>query len=276
MSNIFLKSFYNNVKDESWPIINTYDDFLKLPQDIQSECFYNHQLNQRLNEIESPDYWRNTLTKVYRYKNLAYLPVAKCGSSYYINLFHRQLNWESCNFSELDPGTICFGLFMDPIQRYLKGITEWVWNNFLPAVNYDISKVPESILRTIIIGDVHSLPYTTTLGTILDKVNCIPISGRSDSDIKKILTNLFRTQNHNIDLPVNDKKIHVSSELKIKLYNLIKENFDAYPVGDTDRCNSLEFCGRAEYLHILLSSDLKFYRDLVAKFDPNWKKILYN
>jgi hypothetical protein len=273
MTDIFLKDFYNRVRDESWPVVNTYDDFLKLPSHIQTECLYDHKLNYRLAEMESPEYWRTQIIDVYRYKNLAYLPIGKCASTYYTNLFHEKLGWEKCKFLNLAPETVCFGLFNNPTERYLKGLTEWTWNNILPMVDYDISKIFSPMLKTILIGDAHSLPYYTTFGSILDKVNCIPMSGKSDNEIKKILTNLFKSQNHNIALPLNDEKMHKSSDSKLKLYNLIKENFEIYPIGDKNRCGSSEFRGRVEFMHILLSSDLKFYRNLIQTFDPDWQQI---
>jgi hypothetical protein len=216
MTDIFLKDFYNKVSDRSWPTIKNYSDFLKLPLHIQNECLNIHGLPQRLEQIESSEYWSNILAKVYQYKNLAYLPVPKCASTYYINLFCNQLDWKECNFLDLEPGTVCFGLFDDPTTRYLKGITEWVWNQVLPMVDYDISRVSSSVLKTIVVGDTHSLPYTTTFGTVLSKINCIPMDGKSDQQIKQILTNLFKSQKHNITLPINDNKIHQSSDLKLK------------------------------------------------------------
>jgi len=268
MTDIFLKDFYNNVRDDSWPTIKNYNNFLKLPSYIQEECKNQHNMNYRINEIESSDYWRNGIAKVYRYKNLAYFPVAKCASTYYIDLFHKQLEWEECFFSDLEPDTVCFGLFHEPMYRYLKGIAEWAWCQIMPHYNYDLSKVPASILKTIIIGDCHSLPYTLSFGTMLDKINCIPLTGYSDTQIKQYLNNLFQSQKHNIILPPHSTKTHESGELKLKLYNLVEESFENSIKGDIT-----EFIGRPEFTYILLSADLKFYRNLIHSFDPQWQQI---
>lgn len=268
MTDIFLKDFYKNVKDTSWPEIDNYSDFLKLPSYIQEECVNLHKVNSRLDEIESPDHWRDLLSTVYRFENLAYLPVYKCASTHYIDLFHNQLEWTECRFSDLEPGTICFGLFQEPTVRYLKGITEWVWRHLMPHVNYELDRVPVSVLKTILVGDVHSLPYTITLKSILDKINCIPMGEQSDSQIKQSLTNLFKSQKHNITIPTNNSRTYESSELKLQLYNAVKENFKNSIGGDLH-----EFNGRAEYTYLLLSADLKFYHNLITSFDPHWQQV---
>jgi hypothetical protein len=40
-----LKKFYSNVKDSTWPICNTLDDFLNLPTHIQTECKIIHNID---------------------------------------------------------------------------------------------------------------------------------------------------------------------------------------------------------------------------------------
>jgi hypothetical protein len=88
MSNFYLVDFYNSVKDSGWPEIETYDDFLELPEYIREECINTHNLTTRFDQIESPEYWQNLLTTVLQYENLAYVPVAKCASTYYITFLN--------------------------------------------------------------------------------------------------------------------------------------------------------------------------------------------
>lgn len=268
MSDIFFKKFYSDVKDVSWPEVETHQDFLKLPDHVRDECAKSHNLNQRLEQLESQIYWQTLLVKVYRYENLAFLPVPKCGSVHYTTIFQDQLGWEECNFSELAPGTVCFGLFEEPITRYLKGITEWLWVHVLPTVGNNIEQIPQSLLKTVIVGDLHSLPYTVWLGPLLEKINCIPIHQATDEQTAQHLNTLFKTQNHNIKIPFTHKRLHRSNETKLKLYNLVKQVFNNYlPNKDA------EYLARGEATYLLLSPDLKFYRNLISTFDPTWQTV---
>jgi hypothetical protein len=151
-------------------------------------------------------------------------------------------------------------------MRYLKGITEWIWLNFKSKKDIDID-----IISTAIIGDMHSLPYTTTLGTWLGQINCIPMNHKTDDQIKKHLMDLFASQNYDIKIPPGSERVHESNPEKLELFNQIKKSFNHHYVYDDK--NMLMSSGRLEYLHILLSADLKFYRDLTTNFDPQWKQI---
>ena len=91
MSEIFLQKFYDNVKDPSWPqLIETYSDFVKLPDSIKNECYQQHGLESTLNQIEDSDYWlasHRSRVVVYRHHSLVFIPVPKCGFIYYHDLF---------------------------------------------------------------------------------------------------------------------------------------------------------------------------------------------
>lgn len=269
MTDIFFKKFYNDVKDKSWPMVENYPDFLKLPAQIRQECVDLHDLNHRLDQIESQSYWRDSLLTVYCHEDLAFLPVPKCASSYYTNLFENTLGWKKTNILDLEPGTMCVGIFEEPITRYLKGITEWAFKKILPVMDYDINKIPPVLLKSIIVGDLHSISYTTTLGPWLDRINCIPMYQQSDEQIKTHMMNLFATQNHNIKLPINDQKLNRSTQLKLDLYKLVKQLFEDSVINDKD----YEY--RSEFTYLMLSPDLKFYHNLLVKFDPSWQQIKF-
>jgi hypothetical protein len=49
-----LKKFYLNVKDSTWPNCNTVDDFLKLPDYIQTECKTVHKIDDNVFHHPSP------------------------------------------------------------------------------------------------------------------------------------------------------------------------------------------------------------------------------
>jgi N-dimethylarginine dimethylaminohydrolase len=56
-----IQQFINQVRDESWPECHTLDDFYKLPQYIQDECFEQHNLGQLLSLQNS---WDNIIGHV--------------------------------------------------------------------------------------------------------------------------------------------------------------------------------------------------------------------
>ena len=248
-------------------MVENYADFLKLPKRIQRECLDLHGLDRRLEQMESQSYWRDSLINVYCHENLAFLPVMKCASVYYIDLFKNTLGWKKTNILDVEPGTVCFGIFDEPITRYLKAITEWVWRKILPVWNYDINSIPPVLLKSVIVGDLHSIPYTMSLGPWLDKINCIPMYQQSDEQIKTHMMNLFATQNHNIKLSINDQKLNQSDQLKLDVYKLVKQVFEDYSIEDE------EYEARGEFTYLMLSPDLKFYHNLLVTFDPSWQQI---
>lgn len=61
-----IKNSYDNIKDPSWPVVNTMDDFNLLPQHIKDECITVH--NIKLHELnkESPDCPRYILREFFK------------------------------------------------------------------------------------------------------------------------------------------------------------------------------------------------------------------
>jgi len=267
MSDLFFKKFYNEVKDSTWPDVENYFDFLNLPVNIRTECVNLHYMHQRINQIESPTYWQTSTAIALQYKNLAYIPVPKCASMYYTKFF-TELNWKEVNISELEPDTVCFGILQEPASRYLKGITEWVFNELMPIFDYDANAIPVGILNTLLIGDSHSLPYTTKFGPWLEQINFIPMYQKTDDLIKQHLMDLFLSQDCDIKIPLSIPRVHESDAIKLELYRLVQQSFE-----DESLSKLKNYNGRLENLYVLLSEDLKFYRNLVNTFDPTWQTI---
>lgn len=48
-----IKNFYSNVKDESWPDCESFEEFFALPAHIQQECYEVHNLSHWLNHTDS-------------------------------------------------------------------------------------------------------------------------------------------------------------------------------------------------------------------------------
>jgi hypothetical protein len=45
-----LQIFYNNIRDSSWPVCNSFDDFYNLPEHIQKECVEVHNLHDYITD----------------------------------------------------------------------------------------------------------------------------------------------------------------------------------------------------------------------------------
>jgi hypothetical protein len=282
MIDIELKNFYNNVKDPLWPEINNYLDFCKLPADIKNECYTVHNFQQRKNQIEDISYWNNLTTKVYQFQDLVYVPVAKCAHTYYTHLFS-QMGWKERLLHEIDlSSSNAFGLLLHPFTRWSKGISEWVcsagYYASIDAVSAHRALTPENelpvdynkfkndtnlhkLIKTAIIGDTHTVPYTVAFNKIIDQINWLPMDYfSSDNEIKISLMNFFNVVGHTVDIPLDNKRAWSASSDKIQLRNFINNLFL------TD--------GRSIYeLYKIYANDLKFYHNLVDKFDPQWSLI---
>lgn len=295
MVDIELKKFYDSVKDPSWPNITNYIDFCKLPTNIKNECNTLHNFQQRKKQIEDCNYWQEITFVGYQYKDLMYIPIPKCASTYYINLFNT-MGWKKKTISEIDINSVVmFGFVMHPFTRWVKGITEWIASSYYESVpeyhsdeslintadirayhratknnnrpvnwgqfSADIQKTNiKNILDTVVIGDVHSIPLSVMFGNLINRVNCIPMDMfSSDDDIKISLMEFFKKHNHTIDIPLNTTRAWRSSEGKLKIATTVEEFYKS----STDR---------HYHLYKIYATDLKFYHNLVDTFDPSWQR----
>ena len=176
MSDYYIKNFYDRVKDSSWPEINSYNDFLNLPTEIQDECITAHRLPARLKELEDVNYWRyhQIHTIGYQYKNLVYVPVYKCANTYYTNFFKNQ-NWTKIHLQDLNFNkTIAFGLMMNPMTRRVKGITQVLCksynNDFDTVIKLLESEGFSNFIAKVAVLDSHTVPYTIAFGKLLNNL----------------------------------------------------------------------------------------------------------
>ena len=266
MSDVFFQRFYNDVKDPAWPDnVENYCDFVKLPEYIKQECFTEHNLDDRLTQLEDADYWFANGFRgqpAYRYENLIFLPVQKCGYAYYTDLFER-MDWQKITLTIEDfDSHVVFATIMHPLSRYLKGLTEWVWRAKLVT---DYENLAEqqffiNLMSNLLITDEHTVPYTFAYRHLINKIHWIPIDNLTDNEAKKVMMNLFKKYHHTIDLPMDDPRLHVSGPEKLKIYQAIKHIYYNKKHSDLN----------IYLLYTLFADDLKFYRQLVNTFDTQW------
>jgi hypothetical protein len=267
-------NFYNSVKDPSWPDIQSYVEFCRLPTYIKKECNNAHQFQQRKAQLEDLNHWVGITTHVCVYKNLAFVPVYKCAHSYYTSVFLTQLGWTSKKLCDVDMATTkFFGTIMHPLTRWLKGITQWlvqsydvnnisskVIDNPFATVSPDIdwdqlkldlqSKSFQRLVGSVNVGDIHSMPYTNMFGDLLPTINWYPIDVLTDNEVKIKMMNFFELQGHHIQLPLNDQHIHVSTPKQLEVFDTVKTIFFNNP--------SQIYSFYKQY-----NNDLKFYYNLV-------------
>jgi hypothetical protein len=278
-----IKNFYDNVKDPLWPTIQSYIDFVKLPKSIKDECYNVHNFQEVRNQIENGSYWAQLHVDVFQHQDLVYIPVAKCASTYYRQLFKDVLGWKTVKLNAVDFDSVtAFGLVMHPLTRWVKGMTEWVTSPYYPAdddwrdrtkphskvqVDYDQFSADlqrsstQHMLRSVTLTDRHTLPYSVTFNKNLHRINWLPMDYfSSDNEIKISLMKFFKAAGHNITLPLDSNRSWDSSEEKLQILNVVSKEFASNPV-------------RQDHLYSLYSEDLKFFHSLLDKFDPDWQQL---
>jgi hypothetical protein len=282
MLDVEIIKFYDSVKDPTWPDIFSYTDSQQLPNFIKQECDQLHRFQSRKEQICSADYWIDITADVCVYKNLAFVPVGKCGLFYHTGLFG-QMGWKKTPLRDVDvENTNFFGIVMHPLQRRLKGITQWLLECYRknertvhpdnpwvtsPAVvdweqlNTDLeNKYIRQLISTVQIGDRHSTSYHLSFGEFLNKVNWIPLDTLTDDQVKISMMSFFNRNGHTIQLPLNDQRRHVSGVDQLRIFNLVKQEFYNNPD------NLISF-------YKIYGNDLKFYYNLVDNFSPDWQHL---
>jgi hypothetical protein len=258
MSNYFIKHFYDQVKDTSWPDIKNYNDFLNLPNWIKHECNNIHSFTERLNELEDTNYWkkRQSHNYGYQYKNAVYIPVFKCASTYYIKLFKDKLGWKQVNLDSLDFNKIkAFGLLMDPMVRKVKGITQVLCMSF----NYDYDAVLDlfknpgfaQFVSSITMLDAHTIPYTVAFGELLNKIHWIPMEPFTDNEIKEQIVQYLKETGISVEIP-NNERLNASPGKKEIIFSTIENIFlNNEPPSEVG---------------LIFANDVKFYNTLLNKY----------
>lgn len=230
MSDYFFTSFYNQVKDKSWPQIANYNDFLKLPGTIQEECFQVHHLRDRLDELEDEQYWMSkTWHNIgYQCRDVVYVPVMKCANSYYVDLIHVQNGWKQVKLLELDLDKVhLFGLLLHPLTRRIKGVTEVLGISH----QHDYKKVllllkqPEFAVFVSHIStlDAHTMPYAFLFGSLLEKITWIPMDVYTDVELQQQIKNFVETHGVSIKFPNKVSRINQSDTYKTQCFDELQK-----------------------------------------------------
>ena len=275
-------NLYNNVRDPSWPDISNYREFHQLPAHIKQECYDLHNFQSRKAEICDLNYWTNKTVHVCLYKDLAFVPIGKCAYTFHTTMF-TDLGWKKVSLQDVDiENTKFVGVIRHPFERRLKGITEWVtrsydknqhdhstknpWIQGTVDTDWDeLNKIADTkyfkmLIRNLGVGDLHTDPYHTMFGSFINRVNWIPMDTMSQQDTLLSLIKFLKLHNFDQELPLDQQPLHVSSEKKLRLHNLLTQEFYNHPE-------------KIHRLYRIYAQDLKFYYNLVDKFTQDWQHI---
>lgn len=245
---VLLNKFYNDVKATEWDYkVENINDIYKLPLHIRDEMINDFNMYNRLTEIESIDYWSSSINWVYVYNNICFIPFHKCASKYYEKLFS-DLGWHEIPLGDVPDDYYMISCIINPMKRYMKGLTQYICdNNLHNSDSYNI------LINTLLIPDVHTIPYTNTLGSYVKKIDFIPMDIMSDNEVKISLMKRFKSSGYKATLPLDDQRIHVSSSEKLEIYK------DVINSVTNDR-------ERLAFIYAMFCNDLALYRNVVE----NW------
>lgn len=255
MKDTILSEIYNDIRGPDWPDIDgSIYDYYYLPSHIQKECEENFKIFEN---IESNDYWDDYITPAmtppdYEKNKFCYIPITKCASTYYTTLFSK-LDWKPQDFTHTvdTKNTYFFAFIMHPLKRYLKGLTQFVWN-------YDLQHCKrrdgDELFNHFLIPDSHTIPYTQYISSnVLNNLFCIPMDFLDDDQGRMYLIEYLKNCGYEINLPPMPR-IHVSSPGQLEVYN--------------DLVNRLQY--NKNILHKIYrlgyAEDLRLYRKSVKNY----------
>ena len=185
---------------------------------------------------------------IYRHKNLVYLRTFKCGSTYYAKTFEN-VGWVKSTADTINWDTDhVFSFIMEPYERRLKGLTEFVFANR----QQELLQFDKIFWGGVLYLDMHAIPYSISYGKYIDKIDWIPIDCKNfDKDLAPTMLKSLLAM-HGLHYKFPTAKEHESSEDKIKIYQTIKEK-----TGDGNYA-----------IHIGLEDDIDLYHRVCTKISP--------
>lgn len=121
---------------------------------------------------------------------LVYLRTLKCASTFFWNNFSR-FGWVEIAFDKIDwSRQRVFSHIMDPQQRRIKGIAEFVWMN---QTQHLLVKNPayRTFVRDTPVLDAHTVSYHENFGDYCDQIDWIPMIPTAPQQQVADLTNLM-------------------------------------------------------------------------------------
>jgi hypothetical protein len=200
--------------------------------------------------------WLNAVNQIWRQDNLVYVNHPKCASWYFFGTFQRN-QWQSGTFEDIRWGQDqVFGFIMDPVTKYLKGITQDFWDWYPDRSEEMLSHLGIWIKHQAFVG-WHNMPLSMRLHKYMYQVHWFPLDL---PDIKAMDLVQGFLQHHGQSVTFEGGDTHVSNPAQIEIYNRVKEKF-----GDLSATTKQ-----------LLAKDIDLYKQVCACIDArgqDWKEI---
>ena len=139
--------------------------------------------------------------------NIGYIPIPKCGSTFFKNYFNTSLNFKQIHLSENNFNKKFIVIIRHPFQRWISGISKFVelYNSRNPVrINLEDEALVDLLCHQLIF-DPHTSPQTMFLNNI-DTDDCIFLKIDSPTFTNDI-NNFLSTLDVNIKFPnYNDEK----------------------------------------------------------------------
>lgn len=160
----------------------------------------------------------------YKKNKLVFIPILKTASIFYSSLFEKN-NFQQVSGNDIDwTSDDVYGFLMNPVQRYLKGLTEDA--NMVHVYGTNLKKIIFEILNYkqlhLCLLTVHSLPLSLQLGEYIYKIKWLPIDNQF-FDPNTFIDNLCKINNIEINWSNHNSKIHTSDRQSIELFEQLKQ-----------------------------------------------------
>jgi len=186
---------------------------------------------------------------------MVYVRNLKCASTFFGSSFKNCWRWEAIRWDDIDwTYQHVFGHILDPLERRLKGIAEYVnMHNLNEMFHNNIDF--QNFVKNVVSFDEHSSSYYDTFGNLMYHIDWIPISGYTHEQVIGFTERLMRHYGirtlknwdwNNVHLTHPEKK---ATEQKLK-----------------QLCNVQSHIPRS--ITWYYERDIKMHQQIQKKFDP--------
>jgi hypothetical protein len=189
--------------------------------------------------------WMDQEAECLTYDHLVYVKTLKAASTYYSAVL-RTNGWRSMQFGHIDwQHNQVFGFIMDPVTRYLKGLTEDCLDSGLAPLINDVLRLQQQ--QHLCLITQHTMPLSLLFGDRVYEISWIPLD--LDLDPDDCLRSMLKA--HGIDVLWDGgfRHQHVSDAHKQELFLHTKTMFAQ---------------GNAHFYRIF-ARDIDLYNDVVSR-----------
>jgi acetyltransferase-like isoleucine patch superfamily enzyme len=204
------------------------------------------------------------LNDTYRYKNIVYVSVPKCASTYIKGLL-QQIPFAKTNFSEINEDDKIFAFIKNPRERHISALEQKITDS--NAFHLMKDKAFLNFLHGIAIGDDNMIPYNIRFKSVTKQTLFLPCDSEKHS-----VTNLLKRY-FDIHCPeIDHEKINYDVERNSSL------NYGHNEIPDL-RTRTRKFLDRNLYIHkgmfaMIYDEDFETWKTAVSMAERNLDQYL--